>query len=276
MMYELLPSEYQGQEINRLTLAYFVVSGLDMLGAVDRVDKEAVVNWVLSLQAHPKNEADLDSGQSYGFLGSRTTQFHLDDNRVGVSNGSHLASTYCALAILKTVGYNLSCIDSESILKSMKNLQQPGGSFMPIHTGAESNLRFVFCAELECMDKEKAKQYILNFQSYDGGFGLTPGSESYGGGTFCAVTSLRLMGFIEDDELSTRASSSIINVPLLLDWSLQRQADGGGFQVRPNKPSDTCYAFCKLPGEHPDLYHSYYGFSAFSLLEEAGIKLICA
>ncbi|KAL1542217.1 protein geranylgeranyltransferase type I [Salvia divinorum] len=27
---------YQGQEINRLTLAYFVISGLDIFGALDR------------------------------------------------------------------------------------------------------------------------------------------------------------------------------------------------------------------------------------------------
>lgn len=37
MMYQLLPSPYQGQEINRLTLAYFVISGLDILHALDQV-----------------------------------------------------------------------------------------------------------------------------------------------------------------------------------------------------------------------------------------------
>lgn len=37
MMLELLPSAYQGQEINRLTLAYFAISGLDILGGLDRV-----------------------------------------------------------------------------------------------------------------------------------------------------------------------------------------------------------------------------------------------
>lgn len=37
MMYQLLPHHYQTQEINRLTLAYFVVSGLDLLAALDRV-----------------------------------------------------------------------------------------------------------------------------------------------------------------------------------------------------------------------------------------------
>ncbi|KAA8539447.1 hypothetical protein F0562_026139 [Nyssa sinensis] len=251
MMYQLLPSDYQGQEINRLTLAYFVISGLDILGALDRVDKEGVISWVLSLQAIPKNEAELSNGQFYGFHGSRSSQFQPNDNGVWIPNGSHLASTYCALAILKTLGYDLSLIASQSILKSLKNLQQPDGSFMPIHTGAEKDLRFVFCAAAICsmlenwsgMDMEKAKEYILNCQSYDGGFGLIPGSESHGGATYCAVASLRLMGFMEDDQLSKSASSCIINLPLLLDWSMQRQADDGGFQGRANKPSDTCYAF---------------------------------
>ncbi|KAJ7971288.1 Geranylgeranyl transferase type-1 subunit beta [Quillaja saponaria] len=80
MMYQLLPSAYQSQEINRLTLAYFVISGLDILGALDRVDKDAVVSWVLSLQAHPRNKADLSNGQFCGFRGSRSSQFLPDNN----------------------------------------------------------------------------------------------------------------------------------------------------------------------------------------------------
>ncbi|KAK1591410.1 hypothetical protein Q3G72_007328 [Acer saccharum] len=131
-----------------------------------------------------------------------------------------------------------------------------------------------------------------------------------GGGTYCAVASLQLMGFIEDDILSKTVSSSGIDVSLLLNWCLQRQAVDGGFQGRANKPSDTCYAFwigavlrilngykfvdkealrrflltcqsqyggfSKYPGEMPDLYHSYYGYTAFSLLEEPGLNPLCA
>jgi len=40
-----------------------------------------------------------------------------------------LASTYCAIAILKIVGYELSNLDSESIASSMRNLQQPDGRY---------------------------------------------------------------------------------------------------------------------------------------------------
>ncbi|RVX13875.1 Geranylgeranyl transferase type-1 subunit beta [Vitis vinifera] len=269
MMNQLLPSDYQGQEINRLTLAYFAISGLHILGALDENHQMNI--WVAA-------------GQFFGFHGSRSSQFPRDDKGVLIHNGSHLASTYCALAILKIVGYNFSCINSKSILTSMRNLQQPDGSFMPTHVGAETDLRFVFCAAAICsmlenwsgMDKEKAKEYILNCQSYDGGFGLIPGSESHG-------------------------------VYWVLPSSVrERQAADGGFQGRANKASDTCYAFwvlrilggyklidkkalhgflltcqsqyggfSKFPGQLPDLYHSYYGFSAFSMLEEPGLIPIC-
>ncbi|PIA60225.1 hypothetical protein AQUCO_00300017v1, partial [Aquilegia coerulea] len=174
MMYESIPSDYEEQEINRLTLAYFVISGLNILNALDRIDKEQVVNWVLSFQVHPSDSDSKDSRKFYGFYGSTTIQFssELFDTTKLSHNGGHLASTYCALAMLKTVGYDLCKLDSELILISMKNLQQHNGSFMPIHAGAEKDLRFVYCAAAICfmlnswcgMDREKAKEYILSCQ----------------------------------------------------------------------------------------------------------------
>ncbi|XP_074280664.1 geranylgeranyl transferase type-1 subunit beta isoform X1 [Silene latifolia] len=317
MMYEFLPTDYESQEINHLTLAYFTLSSLDILGSLHRVDKGAVITWVLSFQTRQKDEAELSHGQFYGFQGSRSSQYPAVKNESFRCNGSHLASTYCALCILKMLGDDFSLVNSESITRTMRNLQQPDGSFIPIHTGAESDLRFLYCAAaISCMlndwsgvDKDKAKEYILNCQSYDGGFGLSPGLESHGGATFCAIASLRLMGFIDDNLLNKSVSSSIINVPMLLDWVIQRQALDGGFQGRANKPSDTCYAFwiggvlkilggsqfvhrealrdslltcqsqyggfSKFRGQLPELYHSYYGFSAFSLLEEPGLSSLC-
>ncbi|KAF2318733.1 hypothetical protein GH714_010374 [Hevea brasiliensis] len=286
MMYQMLPAiTNRKRSIAHSRLLHHFRPGH---ARCSRSNKDAVASWVLSFQAHPGDKNQLNNGQFYGFQGSRSSQFPLGCDGVLIHNLSHLASTYCALATLKTVGYNLSNVDSKSILTSMRNLQQPDGSFLPIHIGAETDLRFVYCAV------------------YDGGFGMVPGSESHGGGTYCAVASLRLMGFMEDDVLSTSGASSVIDLPLLLEWCLQRQAADGGFQGRPNKPSDTCYAFwvgavlrilggyklidgkalreflitCqskyggfgKFPGELPDIYHSYYGCTAFSLLEEPGLN----
>ncbi|KAM0948272.1 putative protein geranylgeranyltransferase type I [Dioscorea sansibarensis] len=319
LMMEWMPSPYESQEINRLTLAYFAISGLAILGALDQIDKDRVINWVLSLRAQPKEKAELEKGEFYGFHGSRSSQFDRHDGKDLVPNGSHLASTYCALAILRIIGYDLSSMDSESIIISMRHLQQPDGSFTPIHVGAETDLRFVYSAAAICymlnnwtgMDREKAKEYILRCQSYDGGFGLVPDSESHGGGTYCAVAALQLMGFIEADILSKSTLWTTINVPLLLEWCIQRQRVDGGFQGRANKASDTCYAFwvggvLKILGAYhfldkdalrrfllscesqyggfqkfpedamPDLYHSYYGLAALSLLEEPGLIPLCA
>uniref|UniRef100_A0A803N069 Prenyltransferase alpha-alpha toroid domain-containing protein n=1 Tax=Chenopodium quinoa TaxID=63459 RepID=A0A803N069_CHEQI len=290
MMYELLPSDYESQEINHLTLAYFTLSSLDILGALDRVDKEAIVAWVLSFQAHKKDQDDLRSGQFYGFLGSRSSQFPADALKNSNCNSSHLASTYSALAILKILGYDFSLFDSESILRSMRNLQQSDGSHMMV--------ALVYVLVWNPM----AFSFLVNIMyTYD--------TSDTGGATYCAIASLRLMGFIEDDLLSKGVSSSIIDIPVLLDWMMQRQAADGGFQGRLNKPSDTCYAFwvggvlkilggskfvnkealrdslltcqsvyggfSKFPGELPELYHSYYGFSAYSLLEEPTLNSLC-
>ncbi|EEC69953.1 very-long-chain (3R)-3-hydroxyacyl-CoA dehydratase PASTICCINO 2B [Oryza sativa Japonica Group] len=313
-----LPADYASQEVNHLTLAYFAVAGLSLLRELDSVNKDQIAKWILSFQVHPKTDNELDNGQFYGFCGSRTTQFPSTNMKDPCHNGSHLASTYSALAILKIVGYDLANIDNKVLLSSMRNLQQPDGSFMPTHIGAETDLRFVYCAAAICsmlkdwtgMDKEKAKQYILSCQSYDGGFGLVPGSESHGGGTFCAVAALCLMGFIQVDLASNLQEPSSIDVRLLLEWCLQRQAADGGFQGRRNKSSDTCYAFwiggvlkiigayrfidhgalrsfllyCQSPyggftkflyDQFPDIYHSYYGLAALSLLEEEGLEPLC-
>jgi len=40
-----------------------------------------------------------------------------------------------------------------------------------------------------------------------------------GGATYCALASLRLMGFIEDDLLSK--GTSVINIPMLLEWIVE-------------------------------------------------------
>jgi len=97
-----------------------------------------------------------------------------------------------------------------------------------------------------------ANSYFYHMQSYDGGFGMVPGSESHGGGTFCAVAALHLMGFVQVDLASNLRDSASIDMGMLLEWCLQRQVTDGGFQGRRNKPSDTCYAFLgwRCPKNH--------------------------
>ncbi|KAJ0977368.1 hypothetical protein J5N97_012842 [Dioscorea zingiberensis] len=49
---------------------------LKFFGPRFQVYKDRIINWVLSLQAHPRDTAELENGQLYGFHGSRSSQFH--------------------------------------------------------------------------------------------------------------------------------------------------------------------------------------------------------
>lgn len=50
----VIPNHYQGQDPNRLTLLYFAISGLDILGALDKIDnKQRIIDWVYALQVLP-------------------------------------------------------------------------------------------------------------------------------------------------------------------------------------------------------------------------------
>lgn len=51
---DLLPKPYGSQDTNRLTLAYFCLSALDVLNALDVIkDKKSIIEWVYNLQVIP-------------------------------------------------------------------------------------------------------------------------------------------------------------------------------------------------------------------------------
>ncbi|XP_024542190.1 geranylgeranyl transferase type-1 subunit beta isoform X1 [Selaginella moellendorffii] len=307
-----LSADYLGQECNTLSLAYFAISALDILNALNQIPTGEIVDWVYSLQVLPLKELDeyAEKDLRFGFLGSRSTYVSRD----GVESsydGGHLAMTYSALAILKILGDDYSRVSRNAIVRSMRSLQQPDGRFTPVHLGAERDSRFLFCAAAICtflqdwsgMDVPLACDYIAKCQSYDGGFGLCPGLEAHGGATYCALAALKLIG------QSAEKGITGIDFPLLTSWLLQRQAVTGGFQGRINKAPDTCYAFwvgaslvflgayelcdrealrlsllscqsekggfSKYPHDDADMLHSYYGVCGFSLLNEPGLESLC-
>eukprot|EP00850_Spirogloea_muscicola_P021340 SM000245S08179 [mRNA] locus=s245:147391:150854:+ [translate_table: standard] len=210
-----LPTPYEGQEVNRLTLAYLAVVGLDVLGALDQVDKVAVEDWVYSLQVLPAPHSELegDAGPSivYGFRGSPSAgiPYRAEGTHASTEvDGGNLANTYTALSILATLNSDFSRLRRACIVNTIHKLQCADGCFIPVLGGGESDMRFVFCAAAIChiLDgwgsirrdsamsfilKSKAGVYIIH--SYDRGFGLRPGCESHGGATYCALAAQRLM-----------------------------------------------------------------------------------
>lgn len=120
--------------------------------------------------------------------------------------------------------------------------------------------------------------------------------ESHGGTTFCALAALQL-----SDQLDLLTNRQLEKMKR---WLLFRQE--GGFNGRPNKPVDTCYAFwigaalriidtfelsnfkenrdyilstqdtivggfSKWPGFSTDPFHTYFGLCGLSFLNEPGL-----
>ena len=199
----------------------------------------------------------------------------------------HLAMTYSALATLVTLGDDLKRVDVASITEELDALRGPDGSVAASSEEGQRDVRFSFCAVaiseiLSLRRDHELAQFVLSCQSYDGGFGLSPGAESHGGSTFCAVATLAL--------LRTQPPSSV------LDWCARRFTPSG-FVGRVNKPPDSCYAFwigatlttlrlphdpapitnflatcehsllggfAKYPHARPDLLHTFYSIAFLS------------
>lgn len=99
--------------------------------------------------------------------------------------------------------------------------------------------RFTYCvlASLHLLGQPIRRQqnisnYIARCQNDDGGFGMSPGSESHGGQTFCCIASLSLCDALE-----------LVDLERLHEWLLERQDSSGGFNGRPGKTCDACYAW---------------------------------
>lgn len=225
-----MPSAYETQEVNLNNLAYFAINGLAMIGKLDAVlsqeKKNAIIDWVYSQQ--------VEAPELGGFRHSAChyTPHHTVEE-------THLAMTYSSLAILLILGDDLKRVDTPRVMAALKALQLPSGSFMGHPLGGENDLRFVFCAAAITrmlgtqgeIDVEKAIEYTLNCQTYEGGFAHEPGDEAHGGATYCAVAALSLWGALD----------RIRDKKMLAYWLSQRQDDG--FNGRTHKLTDTCYSF---------------------------------
>jgi len=260
-----LPEPYVSLDTSRVTAIYFVVLGLDILGALDEIDKELVTEYVLAMQV----EAD-ESGRlpgHCGFIGSSflgqpfgcydcSEEADLFCEEVGSGGGhapsrqrytqGHLAITYTSLAVLLTLDRDegLSRVDKAAIVQGMKHLQQPDGSFRATFDGSECDMRFLYCAcavsamlgDWSGVDIPLAMSYVRSCITYEGGIALVPGAEAHGGSCYTAVASLALMGRID-------ATLGADGIEALKTWCCGRVHEEGGYNGRTNKETDSCYSF---------------------------------
>ncbi|XP_020292918.1 protein farnesyltransferase subunit beta isoform X1 [Pseudomyrmex gracilis] len=154
----------------------------------------------------------------------------------------HLAATYAAVNALCTIGtreaYNT--IYRKSLKKFLSSLRGEDGSFA-MHENGEADIRGPYCAlaaakltNVYTPDMFKGTaEWIGKCQTWEGGFGGSPGMEAHGGYAYCGIASLVMLGRTE-----------LCHLPSLLRWIVNKQMRlEGGFQGRTNKLVDGCYSF---------------------------------
>ena len=140
-----LPTLYQSNDSSRMTLAFFTVSALDLLDALESsisVDERAAyVDWVYHCQ-HPH-------GGFRGFTGSDLGRSRSAKNDCW--NPANLAATYFALATLVVLGDDLDRVKRRECLQWVQGLQLEDGSFgegrgEEGRVNGGKDVRFGYCA----------------------------------------------------------------------------------------------------------------------------------
>ncbi|KAI8818036.1 terpenoid cyclases/protein prenyltransferase alpha-alpha toroid [Fimicolochytrium jonesii] len=305
----LMPAHYTSVDISRMTFAFFALSALDLMSEIGNLDggvKQGWVEWIYAQQICDDGGGTL---ARCGFRGSPIAGASFGTNSsIHAHGAAHITMTYTALACLLILGDDLGRVDVNGIVGALALLQVDSGSFKPTHDSdpIESDMRFLFCAcvisfllnDWRGVDKEKAISYILASQGHDGAFGQGPGLEAHGGSTYCALASLSLLSSL--DRLPNRVA--------LTHWLVLRQQEEGGFNGRPGKDADTCYAFWvggsleilgaydlidtealhtfldstrskyggfgKAVESYPDLMHANMGIAGLSIMRVPGLQRI--
>nr|KMM68337.1 geranylgeranyltransferase type I [Coccidioides posadasii RMSCC 3488] len=192
----LLPHQYTPNDSNRMTLGFFIVAGLDLLGflhaSLSESERRAYANWVYHCQ--------LSSGGFRGFTG---TKFGDDDQRTAANEAwdpANLPATFFALVTLLILGDDLTRVRRKECLRWLRTMQREDGSFGEV-LGANgqieggNDLRFCCCAagirymlrgkdaeylkDVDDIDILRLAAYVEKCQSYDGGFAQAPWLEAH-------------------------------------------------------------------------------------------------
>ena len=143
----LLPRAYMSSDSNRMTLAYFIIAGLELLGTLEtsstETERAGYVNWVYSCQ--------VPSGK--GFRGFPGTDFG-DEKRTPENecwDPGNLPATFFALVTLLVLRDDLTRVERKKCLYWLRQMQRDDGSFGEVlgpHGVIEGgrDLRFCCCA----------------------------------------------------------------------------------------------------------------------------------
>ncbi|CUM62863.1 uncharacterized protein PRCAT00000422001 [Priceomyces carsonii] len=264
------PSKVQSEDANKLALIYFCLHGLSLLNKLNLSSNEQK-DYSEFIYSHkiedPKHEIESFRSSGTFKLPSVTGSYDLPN----------LSATFFALLNLLALGSDYSkTLDREKIMKFILTLQvkkgEEKGAFRAVlgpdgEPIGETDVRFCYMAlairkllkydEIPSNERKhdvntkSLQDYILDRLNFDGGFSSNRWTESQSGLTFCSLASLRLIDYNFENQKWPN---------LTIDWLVHRQVDYpkdlynteyeyyddfdiGGFNGRPNKFSDTCYAW---------------------------------
>ena len=262
----------------RMSGVYWGLSAVTIAGARDALDSAALLRFVASCEC-----------AGGGYAGAP-------------GHDAHLLYTLSALQLLALLGAAPPREHADATRAFVRGLQRPDGSIAGDRWG-EVDSRFSYCAlqaaallggGLEAtLDVRAAVRFVAACRNFDGGFGAVPGAESHAGQVFCAVGALAIAGALAD----------VVDADLLGWWLAERQCDSGGLNGRPEKQADVCYSwwilsalellgrahwvdaralarfvraaqddsaggggFADRAGNTPDVFHTFFGLAALSLL----------
>ena len=141
-----LPEAYTSNDSNRMTLAFFIVSALDLLdlleSKIEAKERDSWINWIYSCQ--------LDSGGFRGFTGAKIGhKFRVLENEHW--DPANVPATFFALVTLLILRDDLSGVRKQECLAWLPKVQRADGSFGETLGENESieggsDLRFCCCA----------------------------------------------------------------------------------------------------------------------------------
>ena len=295
----VLPSYISSLDNSRVTLAFYSLAALDLLGSLPQslpYSSSELISWIYRLQLN-------DQSKPCGFRGS--TCVITSRTNSNAYDQTHITMTMASLISLLLLGDDLEHVQRDQIASSLAQLQLPNGSFLATSLSTENDLRFVYCAcviafilnDWTGIDRDLCRTFILQCRTYEYAFGQVPGAEAHGGSTFCAIAALALMNSL----------NQLDHQDELIRWCLFRQDEG--FNGRPHKPDDSCYSwwivatlnllgkeflidmdrnksflhateaketggFGKLPSSNADPLHSYLSLAGLSLMKNPHLKTI--
>lgn len=274
----LLPHFYTSNDANRMLLALFTVSALDILGDLDAAlsdeERQGHIDWVYSCQ--------LPEGGFRPWPGSNFGGLRNDENKRW--DPAHIPGTFFALLTLVVLGDDLERVKRREILAWLVKMQRPEGSFGEtlgedgfVHGGNDSRFGFMAAAirwtlrghlegpydGIPDIDVDAFVGCVREAECYDGGISEAPYHEAHGGFTSCAIAALLFLDRLplKPDQKPDGRLRGVSNISQTLHWLASRQTttldedDGLDTYNDETDTSETCHdahSFVKL-GAHPSV-----------------------